>query len=137
MEEVLQGEPWCVEVKVVKDYTGAVDIWIPNIRLGETLWFIDLIIMVDGEGHFLRNHEIHGVTLEEQQAIDDRFNQHCRKQKRRVLRLHYAQTSSWAAHIRHAIQVCLRVRRGRWIMRTWSKGTWTKKIGGSAEGTAA
>lgn len=137
MEEVMGDEPWCVEVKVVKGYRGAVDIWIPKIRLGETLRFINLSIMVDGEGHFLRNHEMHGVTLKQQRAIDHRFNQRCRDQKQRVLRLHYAQTSSWADHIRHAIRACLGFEEGRYIMRSWSKGDWSKNVGGSAKGTTA
>lgn len=100
---------WLVEIRILKGRYSSADIWIPftgrtNSQQQRTP--VRLIIMVDGETHFERDHEGR-VTLEEQQAIDKRFNDQCWMRNLRLLRLHYDDTRAYSQLIQNALQKCL------------------------------
>lgn len=104
---------WLVEIRILKGMYGAADIWVPfkgsaaSIVPGQPRVPIRLVIMVDGEAHFLANHAAPDTSLEKQQRIDQDFNNRCWQLNLRLLRLHYSDTKFYSQLINTAIRRCL------------------------------
>lgn len=110
----------CAEIKRLRGYYGAADIYIPFSKDGRCR--ADLIIQVDGQHHFEPKHQIiprrskeqqtahwqkQLEEYEEQQRIDADFDQRCWELNVRLLRLHYKDTAAYSHLIKAAWQRCL------------------------------
>ena len=105
---------WLVEIRVLKGMYGAADIWVPfkgseavAAATGQARVPIRLVIMVDGEAHFLADHAAPDVSLQQQQRIDSDFNERCWVLNLRLLRLHFKDTRHYSQLIHKALERCL------------------------------
>lgn len=103
---------WLVEIRILRGRYSSADIWVPftgqaaAAAADQQRTAINLVIMVDGETHFEDGHQGY-TTLEQQQAIDGRFNDRCWELNLRLLRLHYDDTKKYKQLIQTALQRCL------------------------------
>lgn len=100
MESCFEGQI-LIEVNVLGALWGLTDIWLPYWDDGALL---DLIIMIDGEGHFSR--KTFSTSVAEQKAIDGRFNETCWQQEHKLLRLHSGDKADWQHLINSALRMC-------------------------------
>ena len=89
-----------VEIKVLGERWGATDIWLPWCK--DRQQRLDLIIMIDGEGHIRK--KTYNITVAQQKKIDKDFNDECWRQDHRLLRLHMDDKEAWRNHIVDALQ---------------------------------
>ena len=93
-----------IEVSVLGGMCGLTDIWLPywdGDRHGARL---DLIIMIDGEGHYSKR--TFRTSVDQQKAIDRRFNRECWRQEHKLVRLHSADKPAWEHLISLALRIC-------------------------------
>lgn len=87
---------WVAEVRILKRFGGAVDIFIP---------VYNLIVQIDGEQHFAG--KFHSCTAAEQAINDDKMNKRAWEQGFKVLRVHHHDSRSFGAHLHRAIAECI------------------------------
>ena len=93
--------PILLETSVLGHNWGLTDVWLPYWDVGALL---DLIIMIDGEGHF--NKQTFSTSPHQQQDIDRRFNAKCWEQEHKLLRLHFGDRPSWMHLLTLALRMC-------------------------------
>lgn len=93
--------PVLIQTSVLGGDWGLTDIWLPYWDDGALL---DLIIMVDGEGHF--HKQTYSTSPGQQQDIDTRFNNECWRQEHKLLRLHFNDKASWEHLLTLALRMC-------------------------------
>lgn len=92
----------CFEVKVLRGFHGAADIYLAFTRDGQH--YLDIVIQVDGQGHFDDRRAIGNVSVQQQQQIDAEFDARCWSLNKRLLRLHWRDGKQYAALISNAVQ---------------------------------
>ena len=97
---------WMTDVRVLQGNFSSADIWMPSL---------DLIIMIDGEGHF---GDHHGRSVDEQEEADDNFNYEALDRGLSVYRLHYLDDNLAQRLLSSTIAECRRQTRKTFI--DWS-----------------
>lgn len=92
----------CFEVKILRGLYGPADMYLAFTKDGQH--HLDLVIQVDGQGHFDDNHAIGNVAVQQQQQIDADFDSRCWALNKRLLRLHWRDSDQYAALISKAVQ---------------------------------
>ena len=86
------------EIKVLRQKYGAADLYVPCYQL---------VICVDGEGHFNGNQgDVYGEPVCRQQERDAAFNAQAMQQGIVVLRLHHEDRMYWHRHLHRAFERC-------------------------------
>lgn len=92
----------CFEIKILRGMYGPADMYLAFTKDGKH--YLDLVIQVDGQGHFEDNHAIGNVSVQQQQQIDADFDRRCWALNKRLLRLHWRDTEQYGALISTAVQ---------------------------------
>ena len=96
--------PILIETSVLGGKYGLTDIWLPYWGEDHHGAPLDLIIMIDGQGHSSRM--TFGTSVNQQRAIDRRFNETCWQQEHNLLRLHSGDKPAWEYLITLALRSC-------------------------------
>ena len=94
--------PLLVEIRLLGQKHAPADLYYPFEAGTQTV--LDLLIMIDGEGHSTKPH--HGKTIAEQQASDRATEAACIAAGRNLLRLDYRDKEDWGMLMQDAVYAC-------------------------------